>query len=499
MDVPDPPDPDAAPPEASLIERRPTVAADDDYDLVVIGGGIHGACLVLEAARRGLATLLLERDDFGGATSWNSLRILHGGLRYLQTLDLSRYHESVAERRWFMRHFPEQVERLSCLMPLHGDGLRRPSVFAAALVLDDLLSRHRNDGLGREAHLDAGRTLTPRETVELFPEADSARLLGAALWHDAFMPHAPRMLIEILRWAAAAGGRALNYVEATGLSIGGGRVAGVTAIDRESGRAHEFRTRRVVNCAGPWSREVSARLDREIPELCRPTLAFNLLLDRQPSTELAIAISPPTQDRSYFLVPWRGRLMAGTYHEACEMDRAEPTADDPAVRTFLRELGAAVPALELEHAEVLRVLWGRLPAHPDDPEAAAVRPVVHDHGRHGGPLGLVSVSGPKYTTARALAEATLRVLYAGEPPPPGTTPRPEPARWPTADEIDRAGAADAELAERLRQLARAESVVQPDDLLLRRTDLGLDPTALEGACRKVTQLLSVVPTEELSE
>ncbi len=472
-----------------MIERRPAAAAAEEYDLVVIGGGIHGACLSLEAARRGWRTLLLERDDFGGATSWNSLRILHGGLRYLQRADLVRYRESVNERRWFLRHFPEQVAPLRCLMPLYGEGLRRPAVLTAALALDDLLSRDRNRGVPAELHLEAGRTLGPAEAVELFPPAASAELRGAALWSDAFMPCAPRVLIEILRWAAACGARALNYCEATGLSVDRGAVTGVTARDRETGDAYEIRTRRVANCAGPWSRELSGRLDREVAELFRPALAFNLLLDREPPSDLALAVSPPGRKQSYFLVPWRDHLMAGTCHAPAAPGRGAPAPDDPDVRAFLADLAAAAPGLDLDRAAVLRVLWGRLPASAGGAATPATRALVHRHADSGGPAGLVSASGVKYTTARALAESTLRALCGGQPPPVGDDARPAAARWPTRDELEDPAADEALLAERLGRLARAESVVHLDDLVLRRTDIGLDPVGAERAVGRIARLL----------
>ena len=99
------------------IARRPAASAARAYDLVVVGGGIHGVALAFEASRRGYRAVLLERADFGGGTSWSSLRIVHGGLRYLQSLDLRRFRESAAEQRWFLRHFPDLVRPLPCLMP----------------------------------------------------------------------------------------------------------------------------------------------------------------------------------------------------------------------------------------------------------------------------------------------------------------------------------------------------------------------------------------------
>ena len=110
------------------ILRDPKAYTDEDYDLVVVGAGIQGAALFLEASRRGMRALVLDKGDFGGSTSWNSLRILHGGLRYLQTLDLPRFRQSVRARRWFFQAFPQLVRPLPCLMPLRGKGLKRNSV-----------------------------------------------------------------------------------------------------------------------------------------------------------------------------------------------------------------------------------------------------------------------------------------------------------------------------------------------------------------------------------
>jgi len=108
-----------------MIKRAPAAAAAQRFDLAVIGAGIHGVCLALQAAERGLRVLLLERADFGSGASGNSLRVVHGGLRYLQSLDVARFRESVAERRWFARTFPGLVEPLPCLMPLYAEGLLR--------------------------------------------------------------------------------------------------------------------------------------------------------------------------------------------------------------------------------------------------------------------------------------------------------------------------------------------------------------------------------------
>ena len=230
--------------------------AGEEFDLVVVGGGVYGIMVALEAARRALRPLLLERGDFGAATSHNSLRIVHGGLRYLQTLDLPRFRESVVERRWFLRHFPDLVEPLPCLMPLYGDGLRRPWPMRAALALNDTLSPRRNAGVRTDRRLAASRVLGVRATRELYPDIDPSELKGAALWHDAFIPNVPRLLIEALNWACAHGARALNYVEARALVLKQDRIAGLRARDLVSGAELEVRAANQDN-PGPEAQDVN--------------------------------------------------------------------------------------------------------------------------------------------------------------------------------------------------------------------------------------------------
>ena len=126
-----------------MIRRDPDAAVSREHDLIVVGGGIYGACLAVEPARRGLRPLLLERGDFCAATTWNSLRILNGGFRYLTKRDLPRFRESGSECRWFSRTFPDLVRPIECLMPLYGEGLKRPVFLASALWLNDRLSSER--------------------------------------------------------------------------------------------------------------------------------------------------------------------------------------------------------------------------------------------------------------------------------------------------------------------------------------------------------------------
>ena len=259
-----------------MILRDFRSAASETYDLIVVGGGVYGICLTLEAARQGLRPLLLERGDFGSQTSWNSLRVVHGGLRYLQQLDLRRFRQSVGERAWFLTHFPDLVRPLECLMPLYGRGLRRPSVFRLAFAVNELLSWGKLRKPSGERLLPPCRVVSCQETLERFPVADRDELAGGAVWFDAFMPMPHRLLVEMLHWSTACGATTLNYAEATSLPCKERRRLGVTVVDRISGEEALFSAPVVVNTSGPWCRETAMRLDRDIESLHQVSVGFNV-------------------------------------------------------------------------------------------------------------------------------------------------------------------------------------------------------------------------------
>jgi glycerol-3-phosphate dehydrogenase len=417
-------------------------ALDRRYGVIIIGGGIYGMCLTLEAARRGLQPLLIERNDFGGATSLNSLRILHGGLRYLQTLDIPRFFESVAQRRWFMTNFRPLCRVLPCLMPLYAVGLRRPTVFRAALALNDFLCR--------DADFSDGRILGVAETVERFPAVERDNLKGSALWYDGQILSPQRLHAELLRWAAARGATVLNYVEALELRREGAHVAGVETT------AGTFFAPVVINASGPWSREVARRLDCDQPRLLTPSLTFNVLLNVPPPSNAAVAVQG---SRTYFVTPHRNETtFAGTVHRAWE-GLSEPT--DEMIDEFLKDLHRAIPNWGVDRSNVIRVTAGVLPAIGPGEADMAHRSRIVKHEIE----GLFSVCGIKYTTAQHFARRVLERIFASA--------KSVDPRGPELD--DRASLTDPRAVmaltdNDLRRMAHEEAVTRVEDFVERRMD-----------------------------
>jgi glycerol-3-phosphate dehydrogenase len=452
---------------SDTIRRNVEGAAAADFDLIVVGGGIHGIMVALEATRRRLRPLLIERGDFAGATSHNSLRILHGGLRYLQSVDLRRALESIAERTWWLENFPDLVEPLPCLMPLYDEGLRRPGPMRAALRLNEMLRRM---GAGvADQRLGTGQVIEPDTVVQLFPSVDQHRLSGGAVWHDLAAPSTARLFMEALRWACHEGAIALNYVEAIRPLLRDGRLAGVEAEDRVSGARCSFRAPVAVAAVGPWT---SGLLGVDLAPARGGLLAWNLLLRRPPPSAMALAVKARGEDaQTYFLVPRGPWLLAGTaYDGASSGSTPSPTA----LSAFLTGLNEAVPDLDLDQDDIVRVFAGRLDVRKTGASAPSDRPTLIDAGRSGGLPGLFAVTGPKLTTARATAARLLDRAIPKARAPEGLDFR----------RIRRSFVADGAAIERwvkgerlelLRQIAEEEAVLHLDDLILRRSPLGDRP------------------------
>ena len=457
----------------SRILRETAAAAAEKYDLIIIGGGIYGVMLALEAGQRRQRALLLEKEDFGGATSLNHLRTIHGGLRYLQSLDLPRFFESVHERRWFLANFPALVQVLPCLMPLYSHGLKRPVIMGPALLLNDFLAMTRNRGVSGPKRLPPGRLVSRAFTRRAFPQVDRAGLQASAMWYDAAAPEHQRLLMESLRWACSLGATALNYVQAESLLLHHGQVRGVLAKDVSTGQHHEFRSPVVINAAGPWCRQLAQNFDRDYPKLFpKSLLLFNILFKRKALSEYALALTPPQrQDHTYFIHNWKNRLLAGTAEILVDGPMENPRPQPEQIAEFIFDMNQAVPDLALNENDIEHVYAGILPA--TEAGTLARREVIIRHRDHGGPEGLFSVSGVKYTTSRLVAEKTLRRVFPGASGGKRQVPPAEAnsGRWffdydwlPTA--------ASGEAIASLRTLAEEEAVVHLDDLIFRRSGLG---------------------------
>ncbi len=468
------------------IERHPKDAAQHSYGLIIVGGGIYGTMIALSAARRGLSALVLEQNDFASATSFNSLKTIHGGLRYLQDLSFKLYFHYVRERRWFLRTLAHQVQPLPVLMPLYNRGLKRRSLLRVAFQLDKFLSPKRNQDMEPGQAVPFGRMIGRKQTIDLFPAVDQKGLKGGACWHDAFMPDPQLLLLSLLKQACDLGVTALNYCKVTKLTRDDNRVNGVIATDRTDSAEYRFSAPIVVNAAGPWVRELSGILDAEFADLFKYSVAWNVLFKRDAFSDHALALTPRKFGaQTYFAHSWNNKLLIGTGHAPRHEFSEDPLPTEEELEIFISDINSAVPSANFSIGDIDHIYAGFLPVSKDGRTNLLRRGQIFDHARYGGPTGLYSITGVKYSAAHGMAEDLIDRLFPGLKKLSVTELvfsdskdhrfRGETFKQDPVAEIRKH-------AEYLRSLIHNEAVIHLDDLVLRRTNIGDDPaTAIRVA------------------
>ena len=407
------------------MRREPTAFQDTTFDVVVVGGGITGVCIAHDATLRGLSVALVERHDFGSATSAASSKLLHGGIRYLQQARLDKVMESARERACFQRIAPHLTRWIPFLVPTQRGLLRGRQFLGCGMWLYERLIRGQNCDVRDPAKQIPPSTFYPRgELARLVPELGARDdVTGARVLYESHLHSSERMTLAFLKSAVRGGAVVGNYLTVEGVLRRAGRVEGVTVVDALTDDRFDIQARVVVNAAGPWLTGLNDRLG--VGRLRVPISGFSKgahIVTRQVTDTFALAL--PTQRRSssivdrggrhVFVIPWRGHSLIGTSDRPFtgELDDVGPTEVD--IVDLLSDVNAALPGLSLTRADVSHAFAGLYPLTARD-----VRPDVYqgtgdyqviDHGRVGGHDGVVSVLGAKYTTARQLAERATTLL-----------------------------------------------------------------------------------------
>lgn len=508
-----PPDVPPQPDRERLLGR---LDAGEPFDLAIVGGGATGLGVAVDAAARGFFVALLEAADFATGTSSRATKLVHGGVRYLAQGNVGLVREALRERAILLANAPHLVRPLPFLIPMHGwrGRLRDRLVYGSGLRVYDALAG--DAGLGRTAWLGRDALLAAA------PATRRAGLVGGLRYFDAQFDDA-RLAVALARTALGLGACVVNHCRVTGLvRAAGGRVAGVEAEDRETGRSFAVAARCVVNATGVWVDGVRRMDEPGATELVAPSQGAHLVVDREFFPGDAALLVPKTADgRVLFAVPWEGKVILGTTDT--------PRPDLP------REPRPFAEEVDFILAEAARYLE-RAPTRADVRSAwAGLRPLVRpaagggdtkrisrEHAIVVSPHGLVTVTGGKWTTYRAMAEDVLaRCCAAGLLParPAGVTrtlrlvgaPAPgatlEPVTAPPglhlygteAADVAALPGADQEILPGLtgamvRFAARRECARTVEDVLARRSRwLFLDASLAASAADRVAAIL----TEEI--
>ncbi|MGI8750054.1 MAG: FAD-dependent oxidoreductase [Thermoleophilaceae bacterium] len=395
-----------------MIPRADALAAmeREEFDVVVIGGGITGAGVALDAASRGYSVALVEKADYASGTSSRSSKLVHGGLRYLQSFDLGLVREALIERQLMVNLAPHLVRPLPLLIPAF-DGKRPDRLAGVGLNMYDVLSRERRrrrgGGRGSESWSpERHRMIDGAETVEQLPALAARNPTSAYLFYDCQADDA-RLVLTVLGEAERFGAVCANSVEATGLVERDGRAAGVLCQEALGGGELELRAENVVNATGVWADRIrpdELHDEAEVPRI-KPSRGTHVTvsLDRLPVVSGAIV--PSGGGRFIFVLPWLGRTLIGTTDENYEgdFDHVPPGADDVA---YLLDAVNEFFATDLSPDDLTGAYAGVRPLiSTGDPKKSV--DISRKAELYETSSGMVTITGGKLTTWRHMAQIVV--------------------------------------------------------------------------------------------
>ena len=381
-----------------------TAARESGYDVAVIGAGINGAGIALDAALRGLRVIVLDQDDMCSGTSAISSRLIHGGLRYLEHAELPLVFESLRERITLRRVAPHLVRPLRINIPVYAEARRGPLMIRLGMILYDLLSVGktvpRHDMLGRE------------QAIAAEPGLQHEGLRAMARYYDAQVEFAERWVLEILLAARTAGADIRTHSRVEKILIDNGAVTGLEYTDQVTGERGSCNARVVVNAGGPWVDEVLATADSAQTRFIGGTKGSHIVVGRfEGAPEDAYYVEAAADGRPFFIIPWNGLYLIGTTDIRYDGDLNHVRASDAEVDYLLDETNRVFPAAGLTRKSVHYAYSGvrPLPRREKGPEGAITRKHIIRPNREIA-RGLFSIIGGKLTTYRNLAEQAVDKL-----------------------------------------------------------------------------------------
>ncbi len=401
--------------------------SSEQYDVLIIGGGVYGVSTAWDAALRGLKVALIEKGDFAGATSSNSLKTIHGGLRYLQSLDFRRMRQSIHERMVLMKIAPQFVFPLSVIMPTYGYKMKSRSALFMALLANDLIGFDRNRLSDTDKILPGGRLLSKEEMKEYVPGYENKEMSGGALWYDCQCVNTERLVLSYALSASGTGAQVANYVECTDFLSDGNGIRGVKARDILSDDTFDIQAKIVVNAGGPWIDEILKGLNGGHPEKrFIHSSAMNIVVKKRLLSRHAAGLPGPYQykredgtiykgSQILFFLPWRDCTIIGTNHLPYYGETADFRIGEPEIKSFISKINQTYPAADIKREEISFVHQGLLPMTGVRQDSGMVNLEAHyriyDHSIEDKIDGLITVVGVKYTTHRQVAGKTIDLIF----------------------------------------------------------------------------------------
>jgi glycerol-3-phosphate dehydrogenase len=381
--------------------------ADEEFDIVVIGGGATGTGSALDAASRGLSVALLEARDYAAGTSSRSSKLIHGGLRYLEQKDFGLVREALRERGLMLKKLaPHLVKPVPFLFPLE-QRWETPYVGAGMILYDTLGGGHQ--GVPRHRHL------SKRKALRIAPAVRDDAMIGAFQYYDAQVDDA-RHTMTLARTAAHYGAAVANNIAVVGFLREGERVTGVVAKDAHSGEEIEVRAKQVINCTGVWTDDIQNMVGERGKFHVRASKGVHLLIPRD-RLQLDTGLILRTEKSVLFVIPWGRHWIVGTTDTDWELDRAHPAASKSDIDYIFEHVNKVLRE-PLTHEDVEGVYAGLRPLLSHESESTSK--LSREHTVAVPVPGLVAIAGGKYTTYRVMAkdavDAAARSMEMRVPP-----------------------------------------------------------------------------------
>lgn len=396
-----------------LPTRRPDLIArlaqPCQYDIAIIGGGATGLGVALDAAARGFSVVLVESHDFAKGTSSRATKLVHGGVRYLAQGNISLVREALHERTTLLANAPHLAQPLAFVMPSYK--FWEAPFYGVGLKMYDALAG--KAGLGPTEFLSRTETLDYLPTVQ--SQGPNGRLRGGVKYWDGQFDDA-RLALALARTAARQGALLVNYCAATGLIHENGKLVGLHAQDQETGRLFEIKAKCVVNAAGVWVDRLrlldGQATGREAQPMVAPSQGVHIVVDRSFLPSDHAMLIPKTADgRVLFAVPWLGKTILGTTDTPRHDLAREPLPFKEEVDFILRE-SARYLSRAPGPSDIKSIWVGLRPlVKPSDDHAERTQALSREHTVRVSNSGLVTVTGGKWTTYRAMAEDVLDTCF----------------------------------------------------------------------------------------
>jgi len=388
---------------------------NEEFDILIIGGGISGAAIAWDAALRGHKTALIEKNDFGSATSAATSKLIHGGLRYLSKLDIRVVRESLRERRLLEQNISYQAFPLSFLLPVYNYYSKPGWMINIGLSLYDILSYDRNDLKDPDKHLGKHRWLSKKEALKLEPALSEKGLKGAYHYYDVLNKHPERSNLDFILSAVEKGAVAVNYMNFQKFLLNSindkKTVTGITAKDEITKTLIDIKAKVTVNATGPWGDIVLSKLHKNPVKTLTRSKGIHILV---PRIQKNTAITLETKDKHhFFIIPWLDYSLIGTTDTAFTGNSDDLKVTKKDIESFIKVINDNYP-VNLKYEQVLHAYAGIRPLVSESKTAntyeTSRKHEIVDHKKVENIKGLVSVFGGKWTTSRSLAEETVNKL-----------------------------------------------------------------------------------------